>query len=402
MLRPPPRRARQLRARGGRVGRDRDVAVERRRVPDLGPPAGRPAQPPPGAGADLVGADRRGGGGDCARWRAPCGWSRRGGRSAPPPCSSPSRRWRGRCSPMSTRRRWRSAGGSPCGRVCCTAVLVRVSSAAWLTAFGWAALALPRRDGLIWACVALVVALGHGGRTAAEWWRSLGVGPRIVVAASTVDHRGMGRHQRLESLPVRRRRPADRRRRRGGALDVAGAGDDRAARLVMLAAWRRSAAPPSAVVLTRRPGGWDSDLATRIVGETGYNFIEAIGRLGWLDVPLAGGLDRPHLRGDRSARRGVVGGGLGSGELGGRAARQHRRSIVAVRAVSGQHDGDVLAGPLLAAVARRRPAAARPRPRPRRGCLRGWPGASAAAPSSCSTWRRGPRRGAGASASTDR
>ena len=60
------------------------------------------------------------------------------------------------------------------------------SSAAWLTAFGWAALALPRRDGLIWACAALVVALGHGGRTTAEWWRSLGAGPRIVVLASTL------------------------------------------------------------------------------------------------------------------------------------------------------------------------------------------------------------------------
>jgi hypothetical protein len=41
-----------------------------------------------------------------------------------------------------------------------------------------------------------------------------------------------------------------------------------------------------AVVLNRRPGGWDGDLATRILGETGYDFIEAIGRLGWLDVPL--------------------------------------------------------------------------------------------------------------------
>jgi Predicted membrane protein (DUF2142) len=59
------------------------------------------------------------------------------------------------------------------------------SSAGWLTAVGWAALALPRRDGLIWACVALVVALGHDGRTAVEWWRSLGLGPRIVIVAST-------------------------------------------------------------------------------------------------------------------------------------------------------------------------------------------------------------------------
>ena len=67
-----------------------------------------------------------------------------------------------------------------------------MASAAWLTAFGWAAVALPRRDGLIWACLALVIALGHSGRTAAEWWRSLGVGPRIVVAISTIVTVGWG------------------------------------------------------------------------------------------------------------------------------------------------------------------------------------------------------------------
>ena len=59
-------------------------------------------------------------------------------------------------------------GGRAVDRVCCTAVPGQSSSAGWLIAFGWAALALPRRDGLIWACVALVVALGYSGRTAAS------------------------------------------------------------------------------------------------------------------------------------------------------------------------------------------------------------------------------------------
>ena len=161
------------------------------------------------------------------------------------------------------------------------------SSAAWLTAFGWAALALPRRDGLIWACAALVVALGHGGRTTAEWWRSLGAGPRIVVAASTVVTIAWGvtndsRVSRFVAAAplivvagevVRwlwRERVTTRA---GSARDAGRHGSDQRCRC------RRSCS-------ARRPGGWDSELATRIVGETGYNFIEAIGRLGWLDVPL--------------------------------------------------------------------------------------------------------------------
>jgi hypothetical protein len=41
----------------------------------------------------------------------------------------------------------------------------------------------------------------------------------------------------------------------------------------------------TAVAVTR-PGGWDSDLAERVVGETGNNLIEAIGVLGWLDTSL--------------------------------------------------------------------------------------------------------------------
>ena len=52
------------------------------------------------------------------------------------------------------------------------------SAMAWLTACGWAALALPRRDGLIWACIALAIALGRAGRTFAQWWRRSASGPK--------------------------------------------------------------------------------------------------------------------------------------------------------------------------------------------------------------------------------
>jgi Predicted membrane protein (DUF2142) len=159
-----------------------------------------------------------------------------------------------------------------------------VASAGWLTALGWAALALPRRDGLIWACAALVVALGQNGPTAAEWWRSLGVGPRTVIVASTMVTIGWGitSDSRVSQLVVL-------------APLIVGAAE-------VVRWWWRTRAPTTgarvvtvfvvvaigivaaAVVVTSRPGGWDGDLADRVVDETGNNLIEALGVLGWLDT----------------------------------------------------------------------------------------------------------------------
>ena len=105
------------------------------------------------------------------------------------------------------------------------------------------------------------------------------------------------------------------------------------------------------------PGALAGGTATsrsRIVGETGYNFIEAIGRLSWLDVPLPAASVALDVRRDRSARRGIVGGGLRGGGLGGGAADHRSRSIVAVRAVQGSTTGTYWQGryslPLLVGV----------------------------------------------------
>ncbi|HET9547612.1 MAG TPA: DUF2142 domain-containing protein [Desertimonas sp.] len=164
-------------------------------------------------------------------------------------------------------------------------------TAGWITAFGWAALALPRRDGLIWACVALVVALGYRQRTTSDWWRSLGLGPRCVIAVSTIVTVGWGltndsRISRLVALAplivvaaetVRWwwRTQATTPRRRLATLVVLGTAGCVAA----------------AGVIAKRPGGWDRDLTVRVIGETGNNLVEAIGVLGWLDtVPPAAAL----------------------------------------------------------------------------------------------------------------
>lgn len=160
------------------------------------------------------------------------------------------------------------------------------AAASWLTACGWAALALPRRDGLIWACITLVLVLLATDRTAIAWWKSQHAGARALIGAATA------------------------------ATVVWGiASDSRVSRLVALAplivvtaelarwAWARWIRTPRARalaiaggaivstfalvgVLRARPGGWDTDLAVRVVGQTGENLIEAIGQLGWLDTPL--------------------------------------------------------------------------------------------------------------------
>jgi hypothetical protein len=166
----------------------------------------------------------------------------------------------------------------------------------------------------------------------------------------------------------------------------------RPARAVLVVAASAVGGVAAAVLLSRRPGGWDGDLASRILGETGYNFIEAIGRLGWLDVPL------PAVT--IALTCGAIG-LLGAASLAAEsAAASWAAALLVTAAVSswlfelfqgnatgtywqGRYSLPLLIGvPLLVGLARV-PAAAAP-------------------PSSCSTWRRGPPHGVGALVSTAR
>lgn len=164
-----------------------------------------------------------------------------------------------------------------------------MSSAGWLTAIGWAALVLPRRDGLVWACLTLTVALAATGRPTLVWWRSLGRGPQIVIAAPTVTTMVWGALSDSRSTQF---------------VVVAP--------LIVLAAeavrwwWHRPAHTPGTriagvvvagvvgalavfVVINTRPGGWDTDLALEVVMQTDDNLVEAIGVLGWLDTVVPAG-----------------------------------------------------------------------------------------------------------------
>lgn len=160
------------------------------------------------------------------------------------------------------------------------------SQAAWLTAAGWAALALPRRDGLIWACMILVIALAASDRDPVAWWRRLGLGPQLVVAASTAATlfwgatSGQRVTQAVVLSPMIVVAAAVGRRiwlRWGTTVAVRGA----------LAGGAAGVGAITTVVLVwSRPGGWDAQLTRDVVDQTGANLEEAIGVLGWLDTSL--------------------------------------------------------------------------------------------------------------------
>ena len=163
------------------------------------------------------------------------------------------------------------------------------TAAGWLTAIGWVALVLPRRDGLVWACIALVVALAATSRTVPSWWRSLDRAHQALVVLPTVVTMVWG------------------------ALS-----DSRSTQFVVLApllivataAWAwwssRPAHTPATlwasgiaavavgllatyVVIDTRPDGWDTDFAVGVVMQTDDNLVEAIGVLGWLDTVVPAG-----------------------------------------------------------------------------------------------------------------
>lgn len=161
----------------------------------------------------------------------------------------------------------------------------RSAVAGWLAAAGWVALALPRRDGLIWAAIVLVFALVATGRPLMGWLRALPRPALALVAASTLAAAAWGltrdsRASQLSALGALGLVPAE-------AIRIAWQRASRGAvRAALVAAVAATTALAAAFVLTTRPGGLDWDLTARVVGESGNNLVEAIGVLGWLDTVL--------------------------------------------------------------------------------------------------------------------
>jgi len=158
---------------------------------------------------------------------------------------------------------------------------------AWLAACGWAAMVLPRRDGLVWACAMLVLVVVFSDRIQTRSLRTLTRVQLVVVCGSTVAAMAYGLLSRAEASstviipPIataaflgiwsqRHRWNLARARTTAGIVGVVVIG------LGML--WW--------FIDRQADGRFGSTLFVRMVSGTGENLTEAIGVLGWLDTPV--------------------------------------------------------------------------------------------------------------------
>ena len=156
----------------------------------------------------------------------------------------------------------------------------------WLVAIGWAALVLPRRDGLIWACLTLAIALAATDRSAIDWWRWLRSSPRVVIGVSTLVTVVWGATSGSRTSQMVAFAP----------LIIVGAEAVRwwlarpdltpSTKWIGVGGLSALGMAAMAALLAGRPGGWDTDLAVDVVAQTDDNLVEAIGVLGWLDTPV--------------------------------------------------------------------------------------------------------------------
>jgi hypothetical protein len=160
-------------------------------------------------------------------------------------------------------------------------------AAAWLAAIGWAALVLPRRDGLVWGALILAMALltmSMGGRSLAQ---RIGPRPLALVGASTLatlvwaagsdtnDARSLFLTPLVPAAAMVGRRLWWKLSERTAALRWAACGSAALGGLVAMIA-----------VMGTRTNGFDRLVLRLVIGETGTSLRQAIGVLGWLDTPV--------------------------------------------------------------------------------------------------------------------
>ena len=157
----------------------------------------------------------------------------------------------------------------------------------WLVALSWAAMVLPRRDGMIWAATIVAIALLAAGATLPAWLRAIGTGPLVVVASTTgammiwavrSDVSFSTPLLLMPLLPV----AADIL----GRLWRAPGFRERWPRAMIVALAATGAAAVSFGIMLERPGGFDAAILHSIIGQTGLHLGEAVGNLGWLDTPV--------------------------------------------------------------------------------------------------------------------
>ncbi|TDT17293.1 putative membrane protein DUF2142 [Ilumatobacter fluminis] len=158
------------------------------------------------------------------------------------------------------------------------------TATAWLIASGWAALAVSRRDGLVWACLIVFGVAVFRRFALVDLTRRLSVGPVALAGVATLVTLvwGVTSDSRTSQLVVVA--PillvvAELVRSKADAVPSE-------ARWWLVAIGAIAGVVAWPLLVSTRSKGWDTDLVVAIVNQTDDNLVEAIGRLGWLDAPI--------------------------------------------------------------------------------------------------------------------
>jgi glycosyltransferase involved in cell wall biosynthesis len=156
---------------------------------------------------------------------------------------------------------------------------------AWLTAISWAALVLPRRDGMVWATLILALGILIADVGLLAWWRRLGLGPQLVVAASSLATLAWASTSNTNASLALFATPlapiaTELGRRIWRSLDSG------RTRVIFLAVIGLVGAAGAFGVMDRRAAGFDRAVLRATIGQTGADLREAVGLLGWLDTPV--------------------------------------------------------------------------------------------------------------------
>ncbi|MFN3255079.1 MAG: DUF2142 domain-containing protein [Ilumatobacter sp.] len=158
---------------------------------------------------------------------------------------------------------------------------------AWLLAIGWAAMVLPRRDGLVYASLVVALAILIVDHDIRRVLRRIGRGPLVVIAVSTLATLAWAWRSQTNASMALFAAPL---------TIVAAAVARRVWRSPLLATRGRRAAAIGGVaalipfvmlaVMSRRSSGFDRGVLRATIGQTGLDLTETIGVLGWLDTPV--------------------------------------------------------------------------------------------------------------------
>ena len=156
-----------------------------------------------------------------------------------------------------------------------------------LLAFGWVALVLPRRDGLIWGALILSIAALIVGVQLEHLWRALSRWNQGVIAAATLAVLAWAGTSQLTGSKLLFAMPvlvAASMFGRAGWRRASGSG--RAAQIALLGVGTGVVLVGFFGVMSRRATGFSTAPLAAIVAETGTHLTQAIGSLGWLDTPV--------------------------------------------------------------------------------------------------------------------